>query len=355
MLNITATELNRLMRCNGSRIMAAALPPDVNKEARDEGNAADWLAVQGFNGVDINGLANTKAPNGWFIDADMITHVSSYLMALDCGEVQADVSHAGATWSIAGRCDHVKWRPADATLTIDDLKYGHRYVEPEENWTLLSHAIGYVIRTQIRPHWVELRIHQPRAFHPDGPLRTWRISYETLLEYHAIIDRTLTNPSDTVITGDHCHYCHAEPTCPARRVMMFNAIDASSLAYNDDLPPEILSYMLDLIGTAKARLDAHYDALLELGKHRVNTGTPIDGYAIEQKYGHRTWPKGVSAAALTAASGIDCHKDGIITPAEAERRGMKKETLENLTYRPLIGSKLKRVDADKHARKILGK
>lgn len=355
MLNVIATDLNRLMRCNGSRIMAAVLPPDINREARDEGNAADWLAIQGFNGVDIGTLENTKAPNGYFIDGDMIVHVSSYLKALDCGEVQADTSHAGATWQIAGRCDHRKWSEKTATLIIDELKYGHRYVEPYDNWTLLSHAIGTVIQLQIRPQWIVLRIHQPRAFHPDGPLREERITYDELLKYYDQINATLSDPSDIVNSGDHCHYCHAEPTCPARRMAMYNSIDASTMAYNDDISPENLAYMLDQIGTAKARLDAHHDALSELARHTINSGTPVDGYFVEQKYGHRAFNKGLTGEFLTLTTGVDCTKSGTVSPAEASRRGVPDNVLDKITYRPVIGSKLTRANADRQARKVLGK
>lgn len=355
MLITDATSLPRLMRCNGSRLMRAALPPDTDTERRDEGNAADWLAVQGFNGVALDTLCNTKAPNGWVVTADMIDHVSEYLKALDCGEVQAVTTFGTEQWEVRGRCDHRKWDAVPSILIIDDLKYGHRIVDAEGNWTLIAHAVGTCIELQIMPITIILRIHQPRPYHPDGKLREWRLTYPELMDHYAAINNTLSNPSDMLNTGSWCHYCPAEPTCPAARLAEYNSIDASELAYNDDVPVDVLNHRLDTIEIALQRLNASHAALTELAMHRITQGEPNQARAIEQRRGQTRFVSGLKPEFLSVVTGVDCTKPGIITPAEFLRRGGSQTSYDALTERPTTGKKLVRRSADEMARRVLGK
>jgi len=352
-LAITATELPRVMRCIGSRNMPAMLPPDYDHEKRDEGNCADWLAEQWFNGLAAD--VGTKAPNGYVVTSDMVEHVKSYLEALDCGEMQVETTFSGpgGVWEIRGRADHIKL--AGTTLTIDDLKYGFRIVEPDANWTLLAHAIGYCIRHQVAPDRIVLRIHQPRPYHSDGPLREWSCSYEQLMGYYHQINDRLTNPTDELTTGlDWCAKCHALAGCPAARRASMNAIDASMIAFSEELPNDVLAFELETLEQATGMIKARQDAVSELMTHRIKSGQVIDGYALETRYGHTKWKTGYTGRMLSALTGVDLTADGAVTPAEAKRRGVTPEALTAITERPMIGSKLKRIDPDRAARKMFG-
>lgn len=348
--------------------MARALPVETDEEARNEGNCADWLAVELFEGRSVS--IGARAPNGWIVTDEMMDHVNQYLGALDCGAVQVDTSFEGAGWDIRGRADHVVYRPpqidrngdvADAPLlTIDDLKYGYRLVSPEWNWTLIAHAIGYCIRERIQPERITLRIHQPRAYHPDGPLREWSISYLELMECYNRINARLSEPTDELRTDlDICAKCHALPTCPAAREGEMNARDAiKAMSFDDNLPNDILAYQFDESRRAYAFIKNRADALEELIQHKVRNGEVVSlagkRGTLKPRLGQRTWNKGLTAAALSTATGIDLHKDASVTPAEAERRGVSKDVVNALTERPNIGAKLEWVDLDAEARKVFG-
>jgi len=364
MLTTTATNLPRLMNCNGSRNMPASFASvDSDTTDRDEGNAADWLAEQVFAGADINALVNTKAFNGVIITADMADHVASYLAALHPGgAMQVETSYGTDAWRTNGRADHIAivaspedQREGQYALVVDDLKYGWRIVDPFENWTLISHAIGYCIFRQIQPHTVALRIHQPRPHHPDGKVREWRLSYDELLTYYARIVETLTNPSNNLVTGlPWCAGCRALATCPAARMSRMNIIDAASRTFSDQITSDALGYELDVIRTARATLEAHEAALQELTIHRIKKGEIFENYGLEKQYSHTRFKSGISAQALTAATGIDCVKPGTITPAEFKRRGGSQADYDALTERPMTGIKLIRASADQRARRALG-
>lgn len=353
MTTVTATELPRVMVCMGSRLMPAAIPGGGDQTARDEGNAAHWLAEQMFNGQPAT--AGLTAFNGHVITDDMVEHVTNYVTALDCGELEVDTSYAGDRWEVRGRADHLVYSDATDTLTIDDFKYGWRIVEPTRNWTLLSHAIGWVIRHQVRPNRIVLRIHQPRPYHNDGPLREWSCSFDELMGYYAQIEHRLSNPVDELVTSvEHCAKCHALALCPAARNASMNAIDAATTVFDDTLDKSALTHQLATLRHAGAMIENRRAALEELVKHRIKSGEVFEGWALNQRYGQRRWKPGVSGRMLSVLSGVDLVKDGIVTPAEAQRRGVSEAVINKLVDRPLIEPKLEQIDADARARAAFG-
>ena len=71
MLITDATNLPRIMQCNGS-ILLQADPVFAERDAttREEGNAAHWLASVVFNGQHTAiEMVDRKAPNGVYITA----------------------------------------------------------------------------------------------------------------------------------------------------------------------------------------------------------------------------------------------------------------------------------------------
>jgi hypothetical protein len=305
MLIIDATGLPRLMECNGSRLMPPSFPAVDDPTARDEGTAAHYMAQQIFSGAfAVEELIDRKAPNGFYMTHEMSEYVTSYLAALDwCGDMEIDTSWGdGVNFRINGRADHVAFAADIDTLYIDDFKYGFRLVEPERNWTLISHAIGW------------------------------------------------------------CATCHALATCPAARKAGYNAIDATNMAFDDASPDDLLSYELDTLRTAKATLENRLDALEELTKHRLTGGAVVPNYAIEHQYGNRRFKPGFGVPLLFALTGANLMKEGLVTPAEAERRlvalGKSKEQaaaiVASLSEKPMTGTKLIRVSAARRAERIFG-
>jgi hypothetical protein len=357
MLTVAADNLPRLMNCNGSRNMAAAFPREtVEQIGRDEGIAAHWMAATAFNGADLNSLVNMKHSNGVIMTGEMADHVYSYLHSLDCGEIEANTSFAGATWEVRGRCDHRKLNLSASTLTIDDFKYGWTLVEPEMNWTLIAHAAGTLIASGTSVATIILRIHQPRPHHSDGKVREWRITYEHLMSLYAQIDATLTNPTNELRTGlSWCRRCHALANCPAARAASMNAIDATTLQFSDELSNDVVAFELDTLRAAQSMLSSRLSALEEMAIYRLKTGAVIPGYGAETQFANTRFVPGISPVALSIASGIDCTKPGMITPAEFKRRGGSQTVYDALTERPITGVKLVRASADKRAQRLLPK
>lgn len=355
MISTTATDLPRVMQCLGSVDMPPSLPPSATDEARQEGNAAHWLAQEMFDGRAVN--VGMRAPNGYVVTDEMLDYTSQYVSALDCGQMEVNTSWGD---EVRGRADHIvahRYDPSTdeiRSLVIDEFKTGHRLVEVVENWTLLSHAIGWCIREQAAPQIITLRVHQPRGYHPDGPLRSWSISYADLMGYHARIAARLSETPDTLQTGPACAKCPALATCPAARSASMNAIDASTTTFTDDLPDPILAAEYELLDGALRAIETRRDALGELMTHRITEGHVIPDYALKPRLGQTRWNTGMSGAIISAMTGVDCTKDALCTPAEAKRRGVPENVIGALTHRPNIGTKLTRINVDREARRAFG-
>lgn len=362
MIRITATDLPRVMQCVGSLNMVDTLPPEaIDQTTRDEGVAAHWLAEKHMKeGVNLSYHEGHKAPNGIFITAEMIEHVAEYVDGINRGgqfdgtEVETVIQ--GNNFQINNRADHINF--SANILYIDDFKYGHRIVEVRDNWTLIAHAIGFCITYGVAPEIITFTIYQPRARHRDGTRREYSVPYETLVNfYYPHIYDTLENPSNILTTGPNCIRCPFLPYCPAASAAGFSAIEESTIAFSDNITNEQLASELDLLKVAEKRLSARRDALENLAKHRLREGQAVKGYTLEQGQGNTAWKKHVNPQMLKALTGFDLTTSKLMTPSAAKRH-MKNDTLWSavakvLTERPATGAKLKRVDVDTQATKLL--
>lgn len=364
MLQITADELPRLMACNGSRLMEnARLSITVDDSDRQEGIAAHWLIEQVFSQQrTLDELIDRQAPNGVFITAEMVENVTPYLEHIaGKGAIEHVTSFIGGgnnPWAVNGRADHVS--DGGGIVTVTDFKYGWSIVEPENNWTLIAHAIGYCLdlvqncslNLERDVKTVEFIIHQPRPYHPLGRVRSHSITVQQLVEYHKQLDATLSNPTDTLNTGQHCKRCPAMVSCPAFSKAQMNAIDASERAFNDDVDNNSLAFLLDNIKRAQDVLKQAYEAYSDLTTHRLREGQSIPNYSVQTELTNRQWKDFVTPDVVLMMTGKDITKKGLPTPAQAKKAGVPEEVVESLCERRSKGFKLVRIDTDKLAKKL---
>lgn len=354
MFHITADQLPRFMQCNGSRLMEPLFDIEQgDTEARDEGVAAHYMFRAVLNKeFELEELVDRKAPNGYYMTAKMADYIQGFIEIIIAGETEIETSFEGVGWRIGGRADHIAWDGVD-TLHVYDYKHGHSAVEPERNWTLISHAIGHCIRKQIAPARIRFVIHQPRATHYLGETRDCVVTYGQLMELYDELNRTLTNPSDTLQTGALCKRCPARHPCPAATAMGMSALDASEQAFAEHITDEQLSAELVDLQRAKDIINQRLDARQELAVHRIRGGAILKGFGVDNRNGHKRFKKEYSPELLSIALGVDVTKSAIVTPAEAIRRGANEIAVNALTETPSLGYKLVRMNASKRAEKLL--
>lgn len=359
-----ATELPRILACNGSRLLGGIAPPsNDDPTARNEGIAAHWLITRCFENAETPAAwVGKKAPNGVTITNAISSAVDDYVDTISEESKRAayngyGMERTGAiygqNWRVDLRTDFFSFD--GQTLNIRDYKHGFRIVEPENNWTLIAYALSICNDYNILPMQAVLTIHQPRISHPRGPVRSYRLTQAELLNRYNHINNVLSNPSDLLQTGPQCDKCPNVTVCPALHRAAFNAVDVSMTAHAEDMPDSQIGRELDILTDAEKRLKTRKKQLEDLAAWRLKKGAIIENYALETAYGNSAFNDGFTPEFLSAMLGVNCVKQESITPTQAIKAGAPKLLVEKFSGRKETGLKLTRVSAHDRAVRMFGK
>jgi len=412
--DFSASSSARLIACPGSFALGIAASTGGRKSSvySAEGTLAHSVAEAAiFSGADPASVKGKTyeadgfqfTPDDDFLDAvqvyiDQVTayRALGYLVAL---EVQVDPS---VHWTglpdlgidLFGTADCVAYHPETKHVAIVDLKFGRGVpVEVKGNTQLLYYAAGVcserVLRTLARgtgrvvgkswlPDRVTATIVQPRAFHPDGPVREQDYTGQEIVDWardtlHWGVERAINDHGTTLKPGDHCRWCPAQP-CQAqqdhssklsRDLFMAAPLDNEPGEGDDqgdplsvqtqaaDVPqgtqgPEIaddkLAELLDRIEVMKPMMRAVENLAHQRLKERSQS---ISGWKLVPKIARRKWnddPDNIKAAAN--AAGIDPTKiiqENMRTPAQVERLVGKdnyRDHIEQFVTKESSGSNL---------------
>lgn len=357
MLSLTATELPRFMVCNGSKMLSGIEPLNTTSQITEEGIAVHWLVEQLFNDkFTADELIDRQAPNGVFITQEMVDDILPYLndiKSLSDGAVEIDTSYGTDKWSIRGRADFIGFK-ADGTVVVADLKYGWRIVEPNNNWTLISHAIGSTCYPKDK---IEFRIYQPRPYHPSGQIRTATMTGDELRERYEELATILDNPKPESVSSSFCSHCKSYTQCPAAQIALMNAIDVSNVAFDNELNDNDLSKLLKTLKRAKDVISQACAAYEELAVSRLSDGKILPGYQLTNALGRTKWTGKTEEIIeyVKLFCDIDVSEKTLITPAKALKMGVPEDVIKSCTERPCTGFKLVEMSENEMGEKLFGK
>lgn len=344
--------------CPASPRMAAAFPEDGEDLAAREGTAAHWYISETIQGRAV--AEGDFAPNGEPITAEMI----------ECaGDMLADMSdvswrmpwaaerrvtmpgiHPTLNW---GTADFIAFDPSARVVYAWDFKFGHGYVDAFENYQLVDYALGaldfYDLSMAEGRGWTfDLRIYQPRSFHADGPVKTWRPDTAAMLHHSRMLAeaaRAATDPNAPMQTGDHCRYCPARHACPALQEAGGAAMDMAAHGAPNELTDENAALALRHVQTAIARLEALSTGLEAQVEAAVRAGKSV-GWELEQGYGREKWTAPAEEVASVAdLLGVEIRKPvELLTPAQARKKGFDDAVISAYAEKPLGKVKLKPLD-----------
>lgn len=211
-------------------------------------------------------------------------------------------------------------------LDVNDFKYGAGIaVDAFENPQLMYYAYG-LLRKHPDVGLVRIRIIQPRAYHPDGPVREWEISADDLqiwaeYELRPAMERTATDAS--LSPGKHCRFCPAKLVCPAM-VAMFGAAAAADPKSVVDLSDAAVEANYE----AAAAVKNYLKALEEEAFRRLSLGRPFSLIKLVPKKANRVWNPG-AAEVLRAQLGDEAvmTKPEFKSPAQIEELGGRAKLL----------------------------
>lgn len=308
------------------------LPED--QTSAEEGVAAHWVMAEMLEGVIVE--PGSRAPNGVDVTEEMV----------DGAELLRDdvIEKLGPDWrsmivveqplppsvfgpDVWGTPD-VRTANGVTPRRVWDYKFGHGLHEVYRHAQLLVY--GALMDPTLSEDF-EFTIVQPRAYHRDGPVRSWRTSLTEHFEmWDALRDAfdEALSPDPKYRTGPECRYCSARHACP--ELARQSSVDREWSRYNlvidpgVDMPPGAISYELSEIDEALEILKARRTGLEEQAKHLIRIGLSVPSWEIGRGRGSTIWIQPVSHVLnMGAMYGKDLAKPPrAITPKQAIAAGM---------------------------------
>lgn len=371
----SASSSYRLLACPGSYDLGQKCDPGHRRATifSAEGTLAHSLAEAALHsGADLSTMVGRKfgadgfefEPDETFIEAvqvyvDFVRSLQSigYNVLLET-RVSPSIHWQGLPdigIELFGTADCIAHHPGLNKLVIADLKFGRGIaVEVAQNPQFLYYAAGAINPAVIpmtngevlppdwRPAEVETIVIQPRAAHPDGPIRHVTYTADEVIEWsrtvlHTGVLQALTDGGKTLSAGDHCRFCPALAHCPAQEQAMKDAARAAfadapsanvpaglEVLPDTHISDEKLGELLDKIALIKP----YMTALETLGEERLKAARPVKGWKLVPTRTRRIWAgddQEITAALTAAGLPRDEFTDTVIlTPAQLEKRLGKK-------------------------------
>jgi len=350
--------LARVVACPGSfnLLRAAGLTLDEDDtDASREGTAAHWVASEALYGrwYEVGALA----PNGVAVTDEMAEGAEMWRDALFptdrvfSGKAEQHIECPAIHHDCHGTPDFT-YGPDNGQLLVADYKFGHRYVDPFENWQLIAYASGTM--PEYYPTMrITLRIVQPRSYHRDGPVRDWVIDGDQLRDYVTrlrIACVAALEPGAKCVTGPQCYMCPARHVCEAALHMEQSALYLAGTSVPLDISVEAKAVRLRQVRRALDHLKQMESGLTDDLSARIRGGGTVPGFTLRAGAGREKWTKEVGeVVALGAVLGVDLSKPGVVTPNQARKAGVPDDMVAAYSERQSGSVSLVEVDVGKLA------
>lgn len=360
-----ASSAHRWMACPGSVRLSAGIPGRSSRYA-DEGTAAHQLAERCLrerqNPWRFIGQKERVRDQDWEVTEEMAEAVQVFV---DCIRGPNGVTEDGDETLIEQRFDlSAQVHPgmfgtndacvvsrARKTLFVFDYKHGRGHaVEAKGNPQLRYYALGALLHTGAPVGKIVMTIVQPRAPHPDGPVRSETISALDLLEWASDLKAAAVAteaPDAPIKAGEHCTFCPAAAVCPALRDRALEAAMADFAGATITVPSEpgvlTVEQMARLLDHADL-IDDWLAAVRAHALHLAESGVVVPGYKLVPKRATRKWVDEASVAQYLSGF-IDpdaLYSRKLISPAQAEKLlpKDKRGLMEPLTIKESSGTNL---------------
>ena len=334
-----ASSSHRWLACPGSIRLSAGLPNPSSVYAQ-EGTAAHELAEkclrEDCDAASRIGTVITVDGHIYIVTEEMAASVQVYLDVVR--EAYADAG-LNASMMIERKFDLSWLHPGlfgtnDAMvgqsfglLQVFDYKHGAGVaVDVEKNSQLMYYGLGAIKGEAYEE--VELVIVQPRAFHPGGPVRRYRMSVTDLMKwaFGVLIPgaKATEAPDAPLCTGHHCKFCLATAVCPAQKDQAYAVAKGAFADKKAPPPPESIPLPeLKRILDASDMVEAWLKSCRAYAFGLLDTGRVLPeqlGYKIIAGRASRSWrDEGRAQETLATFLDEEAYSKKLITPAQAEK------------------------------------
>jgi hypothetical protein len=333
---------------------AAVVEAQADHTVREEGTAIHWVAERMFHDRDFGSIA----PNGVIITDELLDVAELYVAWLREQFIPWRVEELLRAVRIHPECggtpDAYGHSLFEQLIEVADCKGGFGVVEVWPN----SQLIGYLAAIlDANPTWeqpntrVRFTIIQPRAFHPDGPVRSVTVPLSQVYPYIEELRQAAhkaMGETAPAVAGPQCDNCSARVICGVAHRAGMRALEVSGEPVVHSLTPEAVDYEMLRIEEAARMLQARLTGLQAQAAHMIRNGRNLPHYAMQSKAGKLDWIDDDamrSAIAMGDLYGKDLRKPQVaITPTQAAAV-IPKELLETYARRSKGAAKLVKFDS----------
>jgi hypothetical protein len=237
------------------------------------------------------------------------------------------------------------------TMYIRDYKHGAGIaVDCEWNPQIMYYAWG-LLRRFPDVETVDLAIVQPRAFHPQGPIRRWTTSADQLRQWavdelRPAMERTAQDAS--LDAGPWCRFCPAKLVCPLM-VSLFGAASTADCKGVVKLDTESLGRSYQYTAAVKS----YIKALEEETFRRAMAGDQAPGTKLVNKKANRIYKDGAEPVIVAEFGAEAMTKPELRSPAQLEDLGPRaKKLVAEWAYTPVTGLTLALASDKRVAQKV---
>lgn len=246
-------------------------------------------------------------------------------------------------------------------IWVGDFKFGYVTVEAYENLQAINYVAGILDKYDVDESTVNVSISiiQPRAYHREGPVRSWATKGTDLRRHvnmlHNKAHEALGN-DPMCLTGGHCKYCETRHDCEAALKAGMSLFEVASKPIRTDMEMKDVGTQLDIVNRAIEQLEFLKTAYEERISNELRKGGSVTGWTLSPKLGRKQWNVSLDRVLnLGKMLDIDLEKpQEAITPAQAIGKGMDKAVVNSLSERKKGSVELVK-KGDSVASRIFGK
>lgn len=342
---LSPSSANRRMVCPGSALLEQEVPELEESEVAREGTAAHWVAAQFLSPCEGEPHVGMEAPNGEIITEEMMQFAKNYFHYItgifsNTKDIVSPMLHIEHTLTMSYIHESSFGTPdvffkIGNDIHVIDYKFGFKEVPIENNYQLISYAIGVAEFFKIDisafdDYNYHLHMVQPRLFDPTKvfkkiTLNSYQLRYELeLLRENANLALSTQAPCKP---SSHCNYCKARVVCDALSKSSFEIADAirqfNPIIKDENELGNELKYLLQ----AQKLLDARVSGLMEHGLQYAKEGKKVPNFTVQQSYGREKWKGSTDEIkALGELYGVNLLKpNDLVTPKQAIKAGLSAE------------------------------
>ncbi len=320
--------------------MGALYPQDDTIEKR-EGTAVHWAGAEMLHGAPI--ALGQVAENDVVLNVEMIDAAELWAYYIKArgqvGSVEVTISEPALHQDNWGTPDHWWYDAATMTLYVDDLKYGHRFVDVYLNWQLMNYAalilrsLGLFGDDRVR---IVFTLVLPRCFTAKGPIQTWTTTLGGIKPYLKRLSAAFRAADDPdalcdASDVDQCYDCSARHNCRANLEAATVALSITSQSIPLRLEPAAMSRQLRVLKYAEDRIKSLREGIEQSIVQTIRRQQSVPYFALEARPGREVFPdeavqNGIIEAA--AAYGVNVVKEQkLITPKQAIKAGVPADVV----------------------------